>query len=194
MHKLALLLSVVILLISSAWATPADVKRAKRAIADIKKSEQELSRSVKKLTQLERKNLKGATRGVDSDGDGLADVLEGVLGSKRCDADSDDDGVDDNTDIDEDNSDSDGDGVPDGMEVETKGKIVSFNDPVLVIGTTSLNITSTTVFFRGLTSKADLTAGICVEAEGRRSGGTILVDKIKRQKDSDCGSSSGNDD
>jgi hypothetical protein len=186
---LSLLISLATLV--SAYATPSDVNRAKRAISDIMRSEKSLAQAVKKLSQDERKALKRSTRGTDSDGDGVADILENSLGAKKCDADTDDDGVDDNDDIDEDKADSDDDGVPDGMEVETKGRISSFNDPVLVVGATTLKITPSTVFFRGLTSKADLIAGTCIEAEGRRSGAEILVDKIKRKKDSGC---SGSDD
>jgi hypothetical protein len=188
MSKYLLLILVCCVATASAIAAPADVKKAKRAISDIKKSEKLLTQSMKKLSNDERRALKRSTRGTDSDGDGVADILEDSLGAKKCDADTDDDGVDDNQDLDEDKADSDDDGVPDGMEVETKGRISSFNDPILVIGSTTLKITSSTVFFRGLTSKADLMAGTCVEAEGRRSGGELLVDKIKRQKDSDCSS------
>jgi hypothetical protein len=191
MTKLILSLLVSLTTLFSAYAAPSDVKRAQRAISDIKRSEKSLAQTIKKLSKDEKRALKRSTRGTDSDGDGVADILEDSLGAKKCDSDTDDDGVDDNNDADEDKADSDDDGVPDGMEVEAKGRIVSFNDPVLVIGSTTLNITATTVFFRGLTSKADLMAGTCVEAEGRRSGAEILVDKIKRQKDSEC---SGSDD
>jgi hypothetical protein len=186
MKNLFLSILLALVIISPAFSAPADLKKAKRLITEIKKSERSLSQSIKKLSNDERRALKRSTRGTDSDGDGVADILEDSLGAKKCDADTDDDGVDDNDDFDEDKADSDDDGVPDGMEVETKGRIASFNDPALVIGSATLKITASTVFFRGLSSKADLIAGTCVEAEGRRAGSEIIVDKIKRQKDSDC--------
>jgi len=148
------------------------------------------------MTKTERRRFKRAVRGLDSDRDGVADVLEPSLGANRCDADSDDDGLDDNSDGDEDRSDggTDGGGSDDGVEVETRGLIQSFNDPDLVVGSTRLQITTTTVFFRGLTSKADLLPGVCVEAEGRRVGSTSLVDKIKKHRGPACGNDGGGDD
>lgn len=169
--------------LSSAYAAPRDVIKAKRAVAQIKIGERALTEAASKLTTAERRLIKRSTRGTDSDGDGLADVLEPSLGANRCDADSDDDGLDDSEDLDEDNGDSDDDGVSDGDEFEVKGRIVSFTDPVLVIGTTTVKITVNTVFFRGLSSKADLLVNLCVKAEGHRVGADILVDKIKKD---DC--------
>jgi hypothetical protein len=178
----------------SANASPTEFAKARRSLTQIKIAEKTLAQSIKKMTEAERIKLKRVTRGLDSDGDGLADVLEPSLGANRCDADSDDDGLDDDNDVGEDDSDSDDDGVPDGTEVETKGLVQSFNDPELVVGSTKLQITSTTVFFRGLTSKADLTPGVCVEAEGRRVGTVVLVDKIKRHRGPACGNDGGGDD
>jgi hypothetical protein len=194
MTKSALTIFLCLATLASATASPNEVRRAKRAIADIKRSEKALAQSVKKLSQDEKKSLKSLTRGVDSDGDGLADVLEEAVGSNRCSADSDNDGLDDNEDLDEDNNDSDRDGVPDGMEIKSKGRVVSFNDPILVVDSATLQITATTIFFRGVASKADLVAGLCVEAESHRVDTLILVDKIKRLKDSECRPPGGNDD
>jgi hypothetical protein len=188
MLKLILTCLFLLAALQSAYAGPRDLKNAQNAVSKIKQEERKLAASIKKLSDLERARLKRSTRGLDSDGDGLADILEPSVGGNRCDADSDDDGVDDDEDSDEDKSDSDDDGVPDGMEVETKGRIKSFNDPELVVGTTTLKITSSTVFFRGLSSKSDLLAGVCVEAEGRRVGSDILVNKIKKHTGAECGS------
>jgi len=190
---LCLLVLLAVSAITSANAAPSDLNKAKRALAQIKSGERDLARSAKRLSETERERLKRNTRGTDSDGDGLADVLEVPLGANRCDADSDDDGLDDNEDSDEDNGDSDGDGVSDANEVETKGLIRSFNDPLLVVGTTTLKITATTVFFRGLMSKADLQPNTCVEAEGHRVGSDILVQKIKKHTGAECGSGSDDD-
>jgi hypothetical protein len=194
MYQLMLAVVCALVCLNSASATPSDLSKAKRAVAQIKRSEQDLKRSIQKMSDAERTKFKRGTRGLDSDGDGLADVLEPVLGANRCDSDSDDDGLDDDDDLDEDSGDSDDDGVPDGSEVEAKGLIQSFNDPVLVVGTSTLQITVSTVFFRGLASKADLVAGVCVEAEGRRVGGLLLVDKIKRHRGPACGNDGGGDD
>jgi hypothetical protein len=193
---LRLLLTICVFLagFNLAYASPSEVRQIKNSVTRIKQEERKITSSFKKLSARERDNLKKTTRGLDSDGDGLADTLEPALGSNRCDADSDDDGLDDDQDQNENEKDSNDNGVPDGSEVETKGRIASFNDPILVIGTTTLKITAATVFFRGLSSKSDLVAGTCVEAEGRRNGSEILVDKIKKKRDSDCGGSGSGDD
>lgn len=194
MYQLLLALCCVLVCLHSASAGPSDLAKAKRAVAQIKRAEQELRRSVERMSEADRSKLKRGTRGLDSDGDGLADVLEPVLGANRCDSDSDDDGLDDDNDFDEDRSDSDGDEAPDGSEMEIKGLVRSFNDPELFIGSTILQITTSTVFFRGLASKAELVPGICVEAEGRRVGSANIVDKIKRHRGPACGSGRGGDD
>lgn len=187
MTRLFIALSLLFVAVQAAYAGPNDFGKARRALESIKKGERDLSSALKKLTSSERARLKRTTRGLDSDKDGLPDVLEPSLGAGRCDADSDDDGLDDGDDSDEDNSDGGGGGIDDGETVETKGVITSFNDPQLVIGTTRLEISPGTIFFRGLSSKADLVQGVCVEAESSRVGTTLVVDKIKKHRGSACG-------
>ncbi|MFO0416298.1 MAG: DUF5666 domain-containing protein [Pseudomonadota bacterium] len=192
MLRLTIIIAVLIFSSLNAWASPSDLAKARRTLTSIAKAEKDLIRTAKKLTPAERAKLK-ASRGKDSDGDTVNDVVEGAIGSNRCDADSDDDGLDDSDDSDEDSSDSDGDGYGDALEVEAKGKVTSFNDPVLVVAGKTFQVTSSTIFFRGLTSKADLTAGTCIEVEGHKVGAGVVADKIKRENDSGCGSGSGDD-
>jgi hypothetical protein len=188
MLRLSLIVAFIIATTVQAWASPSDLAKAKRSLASIAKAEKELARTTKRLTAAERANLK-RSRGKDSDGDSVNDVVEGAIGSNRCDADSDDDGLDDSDDSDEDSSDSDGDGYNDSLEVEAKGRITSFNDPILVVSGKTFEVTSSTVFFRGLSSKADLVSGVCIEAEGHKVGTTVVADKIKRESSMDCGGS-----
>jgi hypothetical protein len=194
LRTLVLTLIIAITSINASFASPSELGKAKSAIKRIRSEESKLTKSFRKLSETERAKLKSTTRGVDSDGDGLPDVIEAAIGSNRCDADTDDDGLDDNGDSDERDSDGDDDGVPDGNEVETKGLIQSFNDPVLVVGSTTLTITASTVFFRGLSSKADLQASTCVEAESHKVGADLLVQKIKKHTGTECGAGSGGDD
>lgn len=180
--------------LSVAYAAPEDFAKAKRALGQIKRGEKALQRAAKRLTANEKERLKQQARGDDSDSDGLENRLEKAFGSDLCNEDTDGDGVNDRDDRDEDNYDSDGDGVPDGLEVEVEGRITSFNAPILTVASTSGQITATTVFYRGLTSQADLIPGLCIEAEGRRDGVTFIIEKVKRKKDSSCGRGSNDDD
>jgi hypothetical protein len=192
MLRLAVIMAILLASTFNAWASPTDLAKARRTLASITKAEKDLLRTAKKLTPAERAKLK-SSRGKDSDGDSVSDVVEGAIGSNRCDADSDDDGLDDSDDRDEDSSDSDGDGYSDGLEVEAKGQVTSFNDPILVVAGKTFEVTPSTIFFRGLTSKDDLTTGTCIEVEGHKVGDGVVADKIKREKDSGCGSGSDDD-
>jgi hypothetical protein len=196
LRVLLLTLLIPITTCSTAFASPNDLGKARRSIELIKREERSLTRTIKRLSGTEREKLKSTTKGLDSDGDRVPDLIEGAIGSNRCDADSDDDGVDDNTDPNERNGDSDDDGVSDGNEVETKGRIQSFRDPILVVGTTTLTITDSTVFFRGLSSKDDLQVNTCVEAESHKIGLALVVQKIKRHTGAECssGGDAGGDD
>jgi hypothetical protein len=187
MVRLLVFFAFTLWTVGFAHAGPSDLNRAKRSLVQIKKAERGLSLSMKKLTAAERSKLKRSTRGLDSDGDGIADVLEPYLGASRCDADSDDDGIDDDDDLDEDGEDNDSDGTSDGAEAEIKGRIEAFNDPVVTIGSATGQITSATRFYRGLSSKSDLVLGTCVEARGRRDSGAFIIEEIKRERSHDCG-------
>ncbi len=173
-------LALVLVLSSPAFASPR-YTAAKRQAEKVKQDEKELSRRVKKLTAAERERLKTSVRGTDSDSDGVSDVVEGGLGSSRCNTDSDNDGLDDSQDPDEDNGDSDGDGFGDATEVSAKGKITAYVDPNVTVKEKTFRLTDSTVF-KGLT-KADLKSGLCVEIEGHTSGAENIADKVK---DEDC--------
>jgi len=186
MLRLFLALLFLCIGLDASYASPGEFNRAKSSMKKLAVAEKELAKSLRKLTKAERAKLKRSARGLDSDGDGLPDSLEGPLGANRCDADSDDDGIDDSEDSDEDNSGDDSNDDSDGVEVETKGTISSFNDPVLVVGTTQFQITPQTVFLRGLRSKLDLVPGKCVDVKGLRSGEVVLIDRIKLEDPREC--------
>jgi hypothetical protein len=183
MKLLTALLALIVIAVSPASASPR-YTAAKQSAERVKKDEKELARRFARLTATERAKLKAAFRALDSDGDGVSDILEGAIKSSRCDADSDDDGVDDGDDSDEDNADSDGDGHNDGSEVEAKGKVISFTDPILVVGGKSFTVTATTTFRGTGFDKSDLVAGLCIEVEGHTDGASTIADKIKQ--DDDC--------
>ncbi len=193
LRVLLLALTIAITFLNTSFASPNELAKARRSVVRIKNEERNLIKSFRKLSESEQEVLK-RTKGNDSDGDGLADAIEVAAGANLCDADSDDDGIDDKDDSNERNGDSDGDGVSDGNEVETKGRIQSFDDPNLIVGSTTLKITANTIFFRGLSSKSDLQRDTCVEAESHKVGSDLLVQKIKKHTGSECGSGSSDDD
>jgi len=183
MKLLTTLLALFLLAASPVYATPR-YTAAKQSAEKIKKEERQLARLMLRLSAKDKATLKKSFRGLDSDGDGLADILEAAVKASRCDADSDDDGLDDDEDSDEDNADSDGDGHGDANEVEAKGKITSFTDPTLVVGGKTFTVTDSTTFRGTGFDKSDLVAGLCIEVEGHIDGANNIADKIKR--DDDC--------
>ena len=203
MNRCKLLLLAILLSFSlvvgatTTFASPSDVRVAKLQFKKIKRVPKVLAKLARKLSKLELKKLKRSVRGKDSDGDGVPDIIEESRpGSNKCDADSDDDGIDDDEDYKEGDSDSDDDGIIDGNEFEREGTVVSFSDPSLVIGGTTYVLTESTVFRYKLGdfSRADLTSGLCVEVEGYvndEDPASNIVQKIKRKKASSC---SGSDD
>jgi hypothetical protein len=76
--------------------------------------------------------------GADSDGDGLINAQELVLGTDPFNADSDGDGLDDGDEsgagTDPLDPDSDGDGIPDGQDVATGPRLVALDPPDLAVG------------------------------------------------------------
>jgi hypothetical protein len=183
MKILAMILALLLVSTAPAFAEPR-YTAAKRAADKVKKDERDLARKAKRLSAKEKARLKSAFRGKDSDSDGVADIIEGAFGSGSCESDSDDDGLPDDEDIDEDNPDRDGDGHMDGNEVAAKGTITSFADPLVTVGNRTFIITGDTQF-RGVNfGPEDLEPGLCVEVEGHTNGATTVADKVKR--DDDC--------
>jgi hypothetical protein len=182
-------------LIHPAAASPrADA--AKRLAQKIQRDQSELAKQMKRLSVKERTTLKRALkRGTDSDGDGVNDIVEGAIGSNRCDADSDDDGFDDSEDGAENDDSSSGDDSSDdngngsdspSTEVEVKSRITSFNDPNLLVGGKTFVVDQSTVFRGPNFGKEDLEAGMCVEVKGRKTGETLIAVRIQRESPSEC--------
>jgi hypothetical protein len=193
---LAILLSIGIA-ISPAVAAPR-YTAAKQAAEKLRKDERELAKRIKKLSSSERAKLKAAlARGTDSDADGLTDILEGAIGTNRCDADSDDDGVDDSDDGAENDGSSSGDDDSSGGsnpgddsnppgEIEVKGTISSFDGSVLRVKGESFVVNSDTIFRGQGFGKDDLEAGLCVEVKGRRTADTVIAIRIQRESAGEC--------
>jgi len=187
MKQILLALCLCVFSCLSAHAAPS-YKSTLSAARNLRKSEVRLAKSIASLSTADREKLKAAlaSLGVDTDKDGVSDIFEKARGSNLCDTDSDDDGVDDRDDGYEDNDDRLG-------EVEAKGTVTSFADPTLVVGGKTFSITATTVFRRGVSSKADLVAGACIKVEGYTDASNINV-ATKVEKYDRCGGSSGGDD
>ena len=188
MKVITTILPLLLLSTSSAWADRRYTS-ATQAAERVRRDEVELARRVKSLPIEDRAKLKKSFRGRDSDRDGVADIIEGGLGSNRCDRDSDDDGVGDYGDRHErrrGNDDSDDTSRGDsGLEVEARGRITSLVDSSLTIGGQTFTLTSTTVFRDPGLSKQDLRVGQCIEIEGRTIGSLIIADKV-HVEDSGC--------
>jgi hypothetical protein len=182
-------------LIHPAAASPR-AAAAKRLALKIQKDQTDLAKQMKRLSVNERKSLKRALkRGTDSDGDGVNDIVEGAIGSNRCDADSDDDGYDDSEDGAENDDSSSGDDSSDdngdsgdgsSSEVEVKGRITSFDDPNLVVRGKTFIVNQSTVFRGSNFNKGDLETELCVEVKGRKSGDALIAVRIKRESPNEC--------
>jgi hypothetical protein len=189
MKLIALAIGFMLAVISPAYAGPGFAP-ARREAQKIKQAERKLAKRIAKLSESDRKRLKSEFSSTDSDGDGVSDIIEGAIGSNRCDADSDDDGFDDSNDYDEDTPGADDDEPGSGdddsgrVEFEAKGEIVSFDDPSLVIGNRTYTLTQATQFIGTGFTKEDLQAGLCVEVKGLRDDSQREVTRIKR--DDDC--------
>ena len=116
----------------------------------------------------------------------MSDIFEHARGSNACDADSDDDGVNDREDGYERDDDKQGD-------LEAKGSITSFNDPTLIVGGKTFTVTDGTTFRRGLSSKSDLKAGTCIKVEGYVDASNVNIAQ-KIEGSSSCGGDDSNDD
>lgn len=201
MKVITTILPLLLLSASSAYADRR-YTTAKQAAERVKRDEAELSRRVKVLSLEDRVKLKKSFRSKDSDSDGVSDIIEGSLGSSRCDSDSDDDGIDDSMDRSERRRDdgesssggnssggsSSGGGSSsreDGVEVAARARITSFVDPIITVGGQAFTVTENTVF-RGVGfSKDDLRIGLCIEIEGHAGGSEVFADKVKIE-DSGC--------
>ena len=169
MTRICTAICALILFALPAEAAPS-YKSTVASAKSLRKSEIKLAKAIAKLSTTERERLKQAlaSLGLDSDKDGVSDIFERARGSGVCDADSDDDGIDD---------DDDGYENDDGKlgEVEAKGAITSFTDPTLVVAGKTFTVTDTTVFRRGVTSKADLVTGACIKVEGYTNVSNVTV-------------------
>jgi hypothetical protein len=180
-EKLGLSICVVSSLMVSANAGPR-LNDVQREVVNISRAEKRLARKLSSLNPSERIRVKAKKVGVDSDSDGVSDIVEGAIGSNRCDSDSDDDGFDDKSDSNEDSPGSD-DGL---AEFEVKGFIESFSDPVIQVNGATYTVSSSAQFVGVGFSKEDLQAGACVELKGlkRESGNTVT----RLKQDDDCAS------
>jgi hypothetical protein len=186
MKRLLASLVALVFFAVSAEATPS-YRGTSSMAKSLRRSEIRLAKAIAGLKPTERERLKKAlsSLGVDSDTDGVSDIFERARGSNVCDADSDDDGIDDSEDGYEKDDDKQG-------EVEVRGRITSFNDPIIVIGSKSFTVTNRTRFRRGVASRADLTEGRCVKVEGYTDlSGVSFATKVEAS--SRCGRSSNDD-
>ena len=158
---------------------------------NVLRQQRKLQRSFSRLDAARKAAVIAARSGRsdDSDLDGVPDNLEDSLG--RCDADSDDDGLDDGDEYengsDPDDDDSDDDGHSDGNEFEVHGLIASkASDSLVVSGQTYLVLESTEMLDddNNPVSYSFFEVGDCVEVEGHRVGDENRLEKIK--EDDDC--------
>lgn len=180
------------------FALPAEAapsyKSALSSAKNLRKSELKLAKTIASLSTSDREKLKLAlaSLGLDSDKDGVSDIFEKARGSGICDADTDDDGVDDSQDGYEKDDNKMG-------EVEARGAIVSFADPTLVVGTKTFTLTAKTIFRRGVSTKADLVTGACIKVEGYTDASNVsIATKIEKSlrcsEDDNDRNQGGNDD
>ncbi len=180
MSGVVLSLCLGVLIASPAHAGP-QLKKARSEALAVLRAEQRLAKAVARLSFAEKRALKkGRALGKDSDKDGIPDIVEGAIGSGRCDVDSDDDGVSDDSDEQEKTPGS----VGGATSFELKGLVQSFADPVVTIGGVSYTLASNASFGNKGFSKSDILPGVCVEVEGFKSDEVSTVTKIKG--DDDC--------
>ncbi len=164
-------------------------RSALSAAKKVRKAERDLAKKVRGLSITDRARLKRATStsyyGDDSDGDGVRDTYERARGSNVCDADSDDDGINDDDDGYENDDDKQG-------EVEVRGTVTSFEDPTLIVAGRTFTITGATSFRRGISSKSQLTSGLCIKVEGYVDASNVNIAR-KIEGSSRC-SGGGSDD
>jgi hypothetical protein len=191
MKVITTILPLLLLSTSSAYADRR-YTAAKQAAEQVKRDEAELARRVRALSIEDRTKLKNNFRGRDSDRDGISDIIEGGLGSNRCDSDSDDDGIGDSSDRNEqrrtdDDSRSGGDNSrgDSGLEIEVRGRITSLIDSNVTVRGRTFTLTAATVFRDLGFSKEDLLVGQCIEIEGRTNGSQIVAEKVHLE-DSGC--------
>ncbi len=160
MKRTLIALLAILMCTVSAEAAPS-YRSTVSSAKNLRKSEVKLAKAIAGLSVADREKLKTAlaSLGVDSDADGVSDIFERARGSNICDNDSDDDGVRDDDDGYENDDNKRG-------EVEVRGAVTSFEDPSLVVGSKTFTVTATTLFRRGVSSKADLVEGACIKVEG----------------------------
>jgi hypothetical protein len=188
MKRIGIILMALFLFTLPAEAAPS-YKSTLSSAKSLRKSELKLAKAISSLSTADREKLKKALAavGLDSDKDGVSDIFERARGSGVCDADSDDDGIEDHKDGYENDDNKMG-------EVEAKGPVVSFTDPTLVVGTKTFTVTGTTTFRRGVSSKADLAVGACIKVEGYTNASNVTIaTKIEKYARCSGGSDDDND-
>ena len=179
-------LLAILMCTASAEAAPS-YKSTVASAKNLRKSEVKLAKAIAGLSVADREKLKTAlaSLGVDSDADGVSDIFERARGSNICDNDSDDDGVRDDDGYEHDDNKR--------GEVEVRGAVTSFEDPSLVVGGKTFTVTATTLFRRGVLSKADLVEGACIKVEGFIDASNLNIAR-KIEASTRCAGSGGSDD
>lgn len=165
------------------------IRKIENLLRQVRKREDQLRRQFEKLSSDDQATViqTSGSKFDDSDMDGVPDYLD----SGRCNSDSDDDGIDDGEEYENgtkpDDDDSDDDGVSDGDDVEVKGLLTEVSSGSFTIGSTTFIVTDSTRFLDDRNNEvefSDFSAGACVEAEGHRSGDSVIAKKLK--EDDDC--------
>lgn len=190
---------IVLVLIGVAPASAAphssargNINKSKTFYRKIMLDQRKLNQAFRALSIADRQKVLAAINRqlgfVDSDTDGVPDTLE--LNDARCDADFDDDGVDDGDEYEDgtkpNDDDSDNDGHDDSNEVKAEGEIVLKTDQTLIIGTKIFVLNQSTVFRTKNNQPAssdDFEVGTCAEVEGHVDGVENIADKVKKE---DC--------
>jgi hypothetical protein len=173
--------SIVALLALMSVQSPPEAS-ADAVTSRTKREARELRAVVKRLKRLATQSSGRRTLGTlssagltDSDGDGLPDLYEDILGSNSCDDDSDDDGISDG---DEGRSGSRPDDSSSG-EVEIEGTISAITSSTVTVAGSTFVTTPSTVYRDGATSLASFSVGDRVEVKGRLNSGVLQLVRIK---------------
>jgi hypothetical protein len=204
--------ALVVILAIAQPAIAAPKGKEKREVRALKLALKKLNRSEKQFGKMWRKARLETRQQVirqlkdsdDSDDDGLPDDIDNssVEGTDQCSADSDGDGLDDGTELedglDPSDDDSDDDGTPDSRDNKEAKGTATYNAPLLTV--TSSKDGQETVFtlvfdpepqptqFENISP--DSLEGACVEVEGFSEGNSFIAVRVK--SDDDC--DGGNDD
>jgi hypothetical protein len=113
----------------------------------------------------------------DSDSDGVPDFLESS--TKRCDSDSDDDGISDGDEY-KDGTD------PDSDEIEVKGILTATTANSLTVTGITFRVDSKTIFVGEEDEKlsfSNFSVGECIEVEGEKRNGSYIAEEVYKEDD-----------